>query len=144
MGFSIKYFKYCGKLIYQRIIMRNNRPLSPHITVHKWMLSQIMSIVHRSTAIGFSFGILFISLWLLALSFGPSCYAIFQLVFFNFFGKIIILIILFCFSFHFIDEFRKFFWAFGIGLDVKTIKITSYFVIFCSLIISIFIFIFLL
>ena len=36
--------------------MTNNRPLSPHITVHKWILSQIMSILHRSTAIGFSFG----------------------------------------------------------------------------------------
>ena len=120
--------------------MINNRPLSPHITVHKWMLSQIMSILHRATAIGFSFGILFISLWLLALSFGPSYYAIFQLVFFNFFGKIIIIIILFCFSFHFIDEIRKFFWAFGFGLEVKTIKVTSYFVIFCSLIITIYIF----
>ena len=106
--------------------MTNNRPLSPHITVHKWMLSQIMSILHRATGIGFSFGILFISLWLLALSCGPSYYSIFQLFFFNFFGKIIITIILFCFSFHFIDEFRKFFWAFGIGLDVKTIKITSF------------------
>ena len=42
--------------------MNNNRPLSPHLTIHKWILSQIMSILHRATAIGFSFGSLFISL----------------------------------------------------------------------------------
>ena len=124
--------------------MINNRPLSPHITVHKWMLSQFMSILHRTTAIGFSLGLLFISLWLLALSFGPTYYSIFKLIFFNLFGEIIITIISFCFSFHFIDEFRKLFWAFGFGLDVKMIKITSYIIICCSLIISIYIFLFLL
>ena len=124
--------------------MKNLRPLSPHISVHRWMLSQIMSILHRTSAIGLSFGILFISLWLLSLSFGLTYYSIFKLLFFNLFGKIIITIISLCFSFHFIDEFRKLFWAFGFGLDVQTLKITSYIVIFCSLIISFFIFLFLL
>ena len=103
-----------------------------------------MSILHRATAIGYSLGILFISFWLFSISFGSKYYFLFELFFFNFFGKIIILIISFCFTFHFIDEFRKLFWAFGKGLDLKTIKITSYIVIFSSLIISIFIFLFLL
>lgn len=124
--------------------MIDNRPLSPHITVHKWILPQIMSIAHRATAIGFSIGLLFISLWLISLSFGSTYYSIFKLIFFNFFGKIIITVISLCYTFHFIDEFRKLFWAIGVGLDVQTIKITSYFVIFFSLIISIFIFLYLL
>ena len=124
--------------------MNNNRPLSPHLTIHKWILSQIMSILHRVTAIGISFGILFVSLCLLSLSLGSTYYLTFQLVFFNYFGKIITTIILLCYTFHFVDEFRKLFWAVGIGLDVQTIKITSYFVIFFSLIISIFIFLYLL
>ena len=124
--------------------MNNNSPLSPHLTIHKWILSQIMSILHRVTAIGISFGILFVSLWLLSLSLGSNYYLIFQLIFFNFFGKIIISVISLCYTFHFIDEFRKLFWAVGIGLDVQTIKITSYLVIFFSLIISIFIFLYLL
>ena len=124
--------------------MIDNRPLSPHITVHKWILSQIMSILHRASAIGLSFGILFVSFWLLSLGFGPKYYAIFGLIFFNFFGKIIITVISLCYTFHFIDEFRKLFWAIGVGLDIQTIKITSFFVIFLSLIISIFIFLYLL
>ena len=124
--------------------MNNNRPLSPHLTIHKWILSQIMSILHRVTAIGISFGILFVSLWLFSLSLGSTYYLTFQLVFFNYFGKIITTIILLCYTFHFVDEFRKLFWAVGIGLDVQTIKITSYLVIFFSLIISIFIFLYLL
>ena len=124
--------------------MNNNRPLSPHLTIHKWILSQIMSILHRVTAIGISFGILFVSLWLLSLSLGSAYYLAFQLVFFNYFGKIIITVISLCYTFHFIDEFRKLFWVIGFGLDVQTLKITSYFVIFFSLIISILIFLYLL
>ena len=119
--------------------MINNRPLSPHITVHKWILSQIMSILHRASAIGLSFGIIFISILLLSLSFGLPYYLFFKMVFFNFIGKLIITLISFCFFFHFADEFRKIFWVFGIGLDIKIIKITSYIVIFCSLIFSFFI-----
>ncbi len=121
--------------------MINNRPLSPHITVHKWILSQIMSILHRASAIGLSFGIIFISILLLSLSFGLPYYLFFKMLFFNFIGKLIITLISFCFFFHFADEFRKIFWVFGIGLDIKIIKITSYIVIFCSLIFSFFIFI---
>ena len=119
--------------------MIDKRPLSPHITVHKWMLSQIVSILHRATAIGLTFGILFISLWLLSLSFGSIYYSIFKSIFFNFFGKAIIIIMSFCFFFHFVEELRRLFWAFGFGLEVKTIKLTSYFIIFLSLTFSLFI-----
>lgn len=124
--------------------MKNNRPLSPHITIHKWIFSQIMSIMHRATAIGFSLGLLFISLWLLSFSLGLIYYSIFELFFFNFVGKVIILIISFCFIFYFIDELRKFFWVFSLGIDVRTIKITSCLVIFFSLFFLFFIILYLL
>tara|TARA_Y100000590_G_C15731389_1_gene1017157 strand:+ start:2445 stop:2819 length:375 start_codon:yes stop_codon:yes gene_type:complete len=124
--------------------MNKDRPLSPHITVHKWILTQIMSILHRSTGIGLSMGMLFISLWLFSLTFGQNYYSIFQFIFFNYLGKIIIIIILFCFYFYFIDELRKLFWALGIGLEIKAIKITSYLVFFISVIFLFFSFIFLL
>jgi len=117
--------------------MANKRPLSPHITIHKWILSQIVSIMHRATAIGFSIGLLFISLWLVSFSLGQLYFNLFGIIFFNLFGKIIILIISFCFCFHFIDEFRKLFWAFSIGLDIRMIKITNYLVILSSVIILI-------
>jgi len=93
--------------------------------------------MHRATAIGYSAGLLFISLWLLCLGLGSEYYDFFKIIFFNFFGKIILLIISSCFVFYFIDEFRKIFWALGLGLDINKIKITNYLVIICSLTISI-------
>ena len=120
--------------------MNNNRPLSPHITVHKWMFTQIMSIMHRATAIGYSAGLLFVSLWLVSFSFGPKYFQIFQKLFNNFFGELIFFIISFCFIFYFIDEIRRFFWSLGFGVSLKMIKITSYIVVFASILISISIF----
>ena len=117
--------------------MKKLRPLSPHLSVHRWIFSQIMSILHRGTAIGYSIGLLFISLWLISISLGPIYFAFFNLIFENLLGKIIIFIISFCFSFYFIDELRKLFWAFGLGMDLTTIRFTGYVVIFLSLIISV-------
>ncbi len=124
--------------------MNNKRPISPHITIHKWILSQMMSITHRATAIGFSLGMLFISLWMLSISFGQTYYSLFVLLFFNFLGKIILTIISFCFSFYFFEEIRKVLWIFGIGLHVTTMRITSYIIILSSLLTTFFIFIILL
>ena len=124
--------------------MNNNRPLSPHITVHKWMLTQIMSIMHRATAIGYSIGLLFVSLWLVSFSFGPKYFQIFQKIFNNIFGELILFLIAFCFIFYFIDEIRRLFWSLGFGVSLKMIKVTSYFVIFFSIFILISIFIFVL
>lgn len=121
--------------------MKNSRPLSPHLSVHKWIFTQIMSILHRATAIGYSIGLLFLSLWLVSISLGPTYFAFFNMIFQNFLGKIIILIISFCFSFYFIDELRKLLWAFGFGMNLATVRLTGYFVIFLSLTISLIIFI---
>ncbi|PPR47949.1 MAG: hypothetical protein CFH19_00037 [Alphaproteobacteria bacterium MarineAlpha5_Bin9] len=124
--------------------MNNIRPLSPHITIHKWILTQIMSISHRATGIGFSIGLLFIALWMTSFVLGPNYYEFFKLIFYNIFGKIIFIVIVFCFIFHFIDEFRKIFWAFGLGLSLISIKISSYIIILISLILTFLVFIFLL
>ena len=121
--------------------MKNSRPLSPHLSVHKWIFTQIMSILHRATAIGYSIGLLFLSLWLVSISLGPTYFDFFNFIFQNFLGKIIILIISFCFSFYFIDELRKLLWAFGFGMNLATVRLTGYFVIFLSLTISLIIFI---
>ena len=57
--------------------LNTQRPISPHITIHKWILSQIMSISHRAAAIGFSLGLLFISLWMVSFVLGPNYYSVF-------------------------------------------------------------------
>ena len=68
--FYLFFLKFCKKNIvktYTRIRfcfkMTNNRPLSPHLSIHKKVLTAVFSIFHRFTGIALSLGTIFIALW---------------------------------------------------------------------------------
>ena len=58
--------------------MTKNRPLSPHLSVHKKVLSAVFSIFHRLTGFGLSIGSIFIALWVAMIALGPNYFIIFQ------------------------------------------------------------------
>ena len=66
------------------------RPLSPHLTIYRPMLSMMMSIVHRITGAALYFGTLLLVWWLLAAASGPTAYAAFQSAAASFIGRIVV------------------------------------------------------
>src|SRR5579871_3545626 len=54
------------------------RPLSPHLSIYRPLLSMMMSIVHRITGAALYFGTLLLVWWLLAVAAGPDAYKTFQ------------------------------------------------------------------
>jgi len=60
--------------------MNDSRPLSPHLSIHKKVLTSIFSITHRITGIGLSVGSILISMWFLLLSLGPNYFSYFEMV----------------------------------------------------------------
>ncbi len=42
------------------------RPLSPHLTVYRFMYTMTLSILHRATGVVLSFGLLLLAWWLMA------------------------------------------------------------------------------
>jgi succinate dehydrogenase / fumarate reductase, cytochrome b subunit len=50
------------------------RPLSPHLSIYKPMLTMMMSIVHRITGAALYFGTLLLAWWLIAAASGPNAY----------------------------------------------------------------------
>ena len=58
--------------------MTDNRPLSPHLSIHKRVLTAVFSIFHRISGIGLSVGALLISIWFFLISFGPEFYIYFE------------------------------------------------------------------
>ena len=55
-------------------IMKQVRPLSPHLQIYKPQITSILSIMHDWTGIGLSVGTILIVLWLTSLSLGESFY----------------------------------------------------------------------
>jgi succinate dehydrogenase / fumarate reductase cytochrome b subunit len=91
------------------------RPLSPHLSIYKPMLTMMMSIVHRITGAALFFGTLLLTWWLLAAASGPTAYAKVQ----AFMGSIIGLLILFGYTWalihHMLGGIRHLIWDTGRG-----------------------------
>src|SRR5215468_8728125 len=66
------------------------RPLSPHLTIYRPMLSMMMSIVHRLTGMALYAGSLLLAWWLLAATSGPGAYATFQSVASSLLGRVVL------------------------------------------------------
>ena len=121
--------------------MKNESPLSPHIQIYSWHISSIVSITHRITGIINMIAMTLICFWLSFLLLGEVGYNFLQNILNTFFGKFIIISIVWSFSFQILSEIRHLFWDIGIGFELKTSNITGLIVIFGSFVLTVMIFI---
>ena len=111
------------------IEMIDNRPLSPHLSIHKKVLTAVFSITHRMTGIGLSIGSILISIWFLLISLGPEYFFYFEMISQNILFKLVLLIWTIGIFYHLFNGCRKLYWSFGIGMDLKTVYTSGYIVI---------------
>ncbi len=91
------------------------RPLSPHLTIYRPMLSMMMSIVHRITGAALYFGTLLLVWWLLAAASGPTAYAAFQSAAATFIGRIVLFGYTWALIHHMLGGVRYLIWDTGRG-----------------------------
>ena len=112
--------------------MTDNRPLSPHLSIHKKVLTAVFSIFHRITGIGLSFGSILIAIWFLLLNLGPGYFIYFEIISQNILFKFVLLIWTIGIFYHLYNGFRKLFWSFGIGMELSTVYMSGYIVLFLT------------
>ena len=120
--------------------MENKNPLSPHIQIYNWHVSSLVSISHRITGIINILAITLICLWISSLFLGETNYKYTSLFLNSFFGKFLIVGIIWSFSFQILSEIRHLIMDLGYGFELKTTKITGFLVIFGSFILTVFIY----
>ena len=113
--------------------MIDNRPLSPHLSIHKKVLTALFSIFHRITGIGLSLGSILIAIWFLLISLGPNYFIYFEMISKNILFKFILLIWTIGIFYHLYNGCRKLYWSFGIGMDLITVYRSGYIVLFLTL-----------
>jgi succinate dehydrogenase / fumarate reductase cytochrome b subunit len=113
--------------------MIENRPLSPHLTIHKKVLTSVFSIFHRITGVGLSFGSVLITIWISLISLGPKYFYIFEIISATFLFKMILFIWTIGIFYHLFNGIRYLYWAYGIGMDLKIVYISSYIVFFLTI-----------
>ena len=114
--------------------MTENRPLSPHLSIHKRIPTAIFSIFHRFTGICLSIGSIFICFWVVTIAFGPKYFLLFEYIASMTLFKIILFAWTIGIFYHLFNGIRYLFWSYGIGMDIKTVYNTGYLVLFLTLI----------
>ena len=114
--------------------MIDNRPLSPHLSIHKKVLTAVFSIFHRLTGIFLTLGSLLLVLWFLSISIGENFYNYFQIIFSNFIFKAILFFWTLAFFYHLFNGIRYLFWSFSLGMELKTVYLSGYIIALLTII----------
>jgi len=95
----------------------NQRPLSPHLGVYKFMYTMSLSILHRITGCAAMIGFLLFVWWLMALASGPAAYATAMHALGSPVAKLLLVGFTFSFVYHFCNGIRHLVWDTGRGLE---------------------------
>ncbi len=116
---------------------RRERPLSPFLSVYRWPVTMLTSIVHRVTGVGLGAGVLVLAWWLIATAAGPNAYATFSAVAGSWFGKLVLFGFTWALLFHLLNGIRHLVWDFGFGFEKSRAERTGTIVIALSVILTI-------
>ena len=105
---------------------KDNRPLSPHLSVWKWHATMAASTFHRLTGIGLFAGAFLLIGWLAALSLGPVPYSYAEAIVLSPFGQVILFLFTMAVFYHLLNGVRFLFWdSAQVGFDPKTASLVS-------------------
>tara|TARA_B100000963_G_scaffold330719_1_gene320981 strand:+ start:4424 stop:4801 length:378 start_codon:yes stop_codon:yes gene_type:complete len=118
---------------------KNNRPLSPHLTIYKPQITSLMSITHRITGIFQSIGLLVISIFLISLLFGSQIHNTLQIFLNHIVGKTFFIFYTFSLCYHLFNGIRHLAWDLGLGFNLNNVNYTGYATIILAFMLNFFI-----
>jgi succinate dehydrogenase / fumarate reductase, cytochrome b subunit len=95
--------------------LKVDRPLSPHLSIYRPMLTMMMSIAHRITGGALYFGMLLVAWWLMAAAGGANAYARFQWFIGSWFGQLLLFAFTWALLHHALGGIRHLIWDLGYG-----------------------------
>jgi succinate dehydrogenase / fumarate reductase cytochrome b subunit len=113
------------------------RPLSPHLTVYRWQMTMLGSIVHRLTGMGLAVGALALAWWLVAISNGPESFEFFESWATTPLGLVLLFGFTWALGFHLLNGVRHLAWDLGYGFDKHVATQTATLVFILSLLIAV-------
>jgi len=106
-----------------------SRPLSPHLAVYRWQISNTLSILHRATGVGLAFGALVLVAWLLAVAAGQAAYTTANGILGSLPGQLALMAWTFSFFYHLCNGIRHLAWDAGHGFEKSAARKSGRFVV---------------
>ena len=113
-----------------------DRPLSPHLDIYRWEISNSLSILHRMTGVMLSAGALLLVGWLVAVVSGEDIYSSLYAWLSSFLGRLVLFGWTFCFFYHLGNGIRHLFWDAGYGFEKQRARITGWIVVTFSVLMT--------
>lgn len=114
------------------------RPLSPHLGIYKWGPHMAVSIINRVTGGALAtVGIAVLTAWLIAIASGPDAYAAFMGHATAWYGRVVLIGLVWAYAFHFLAGLRHFVLDMGAGFELQTNKAWSWAVIAGSVLLTV-------
>jgi succinate dehydrogenase / fumarate reductase cytochrome b subunit len=104
---------------------KSTRPLSPHLQIYRPQLTSMLSILHRMTGVGLSFGFIVLVGWLAALANGPETYGSFVSYASSWLGQAVLFGLSAAFFYHLCNGIRHLLWDSGLSLDLPEVYKTG-------------------
>jgi succinate dehydrogenase / fumarate reductase cytochrome b subunit len=98
----------------------NARPLSPHLSIYRWQIQMVTSILHRATGIFLSLGTILVCALLIALASGADAFARVSAFSASWIGIVLLLGWTWSLAFHLLNGIRHLAQDLGFGYEVPT------------------------
>jgi len=114
----------------------NKQPLSPHLSVYRWQITNTLSILHRLSGLVLFLAAFDFAIWLGSIALGGDAYAGVSRIFSTNILLIIWALVSLSFFYHLLNGIRHLLWDIGKGFEASQVKLTGWLVVFLSLIIT--------
>ena len=116
---------------------KEERPLSPHLTIYRWPITMTLSILHRMTGFALSVGLVAFVVWLEAIAWNVIPYDTLAAAMQSLVGQVLLLGWLFSFSFHFANGVRHLIWDTGRLFEKQQADTSAWIVLAASVLMTV-------
>jgi succinate dehydrogenase / fumarate reductase cytochrome b subunit len=105
------------------------RPLSPHVGIYKWQVSNSLSILHRMTGVALSAGAMALLAWVISAALGEDTYNCVLELLSGPIGMFLMFGFSASFFYHLGNGIRHLVWDAGYGFDKEVARLSGWFVL---------------
>ncbi len=116
---------------------QHQRPLSPHLQIHRPQLTLILSIVHRITGMALVFGLLLLTWWLIAAAAGPEAFGVAQAFLGSWFGLLVLFGLSLALFYHLCNGVRHLIWDSGHLLEIEGVQRSGWIMLVAAVVLTI-------
>lgn len=118
--------------------IQQHRPLSPHLGIYSWLISNTLSILHRLTGFGLTLGLIPLALWLWGAAYEPDLFDCISQLAATIPGKLFLFGWTWAFYYHLANGIRHLNWDMGRGFALPDMAASGWIVVVFSVSMSIF------